>query len=569
MMQEGLEKFDIGIYVEERIEYIHSRISLRSLVNHIETGNKLSAEFELHANSSFGRILNMRVKLLTAKIEKRLSLIYGNNFEHANRQRRAIEFVGNLISKLFGNPGPEDWKQNTRNILAMKAAIEKQLANSLILHDDIDQSKHAISVLNENLKRISRGVISNSNRLSNVDNALTELETYLELESLFGSINDIIESLEDIRNDAKTGRCNEKGLDPSFLIGHLRKIESNKAGIAPIFASWEWQKYYSYELCTLALNNDEVWITMRIPIINTAEQLIRMIPLSNQHWINDKAYMLGMELTLFKYRRYEAYMVVTNSNLETCSKLGTSRVCNLRKSKFREANPFTVPIDLNHGRILLLSNVSESTIKAKNICEGVTQTMTMDCNSLLKLPSNCVILTKTLEISKLASVTNFNESLVLGRAENIAIHKLKITRNYKPVVLDNVILNHDNSLAFESNNNDTLRQLKTVKPSHYATTETWIIASSSSFSALVISCTLLFIIISCNKKCQQRSIQNNPVVVVVDDKVNLKGKKHKCNGHIDELEEESFIDGPKEEIESADTRKNEKQSEPRKPPFHK
>jgi len=38
--------------------------------------------------------------------------------------------------------------------------------------------------------------------------------------SLFESIMNIIESLEDIRNDAKTGRCNEKGLDPNFLVNH-------------------------------------------------------------------------------------------------------------------------------------------------------------------------------------------------------------------------------------------------------------------------------------------------------------------------------------------------------------
>jgi len=568
MMQEGLEKFDIGIYVEERVEYIHSRISLKSVLSSIEIGNKLSVEFESRANSSFGRILSVRVKGLTAKIEKKLSLIYGN--DRVDRHKRAIEFVGNLISKLFGNPGPEDWKQNTRNILAMKMAIEKQLANSMLLHEDIDQSKHAIGILNENLKQVSRGVINNSNRLANVDNALTELETYLELESLFESISDIIETLEDIRNDAKTGRCNEKGLNPSFLIEHLRKIESNKAGIAPIFASWEWQKYYSFELCTIALNGGEVWITMRIPIINNAEQLIRTIPNSHQHWINEKANMLGIDLTLFKFKHFDAYMVVTKSNLETCSKLGTSRVCNIRKTKFREANPYTVPIDLNHGRLVLLSNISESRINAKNICGGFTKTVLMDSNSVIRLPDNCVILAKTLEISKAASITFYNETLSVGKVENMEFHKIVLPKNIAMNELKEIVLNLNSSQTFDKNNNVTLENLRSVRTNPYASTETWIIASSSSISVLVISVTLINIVIYCNKKCcQQNSNHSNPVVVVVDDKKRDKGRKQLSNEQLDESETEVVIDDPNADLDVSESRKKQKCAESRKPPFHK
>jgi len=42
MREEGLEKHDISIYVEEKIEYVHSRIALAPLVNGIERAKKLS-----------------------------------------------------------------------------------------------------------------------------------------------------------------------------------------------------------------------------------------------------------------------------------------------------------------------------------------------------------------------------------------------------------------------------------------------------------------------------------------------------------------------------------------------
>jgi hypothetical protein len=43
----------------------------------------------------------------------------------------------------------------------MKAAIEKQMANTIILHNDIDQNRHAINEQNLILKHIAKEVINN------------------------------------------------------------------------------------------------------------------------------------------------------------------------------------------------------------------------------------------------------------------------------------------------------------------------------------------------------------------------------------------------------------------------
>jgi len=324
MRHEGLEKFDISVFVEEKVEYIHSRIALKPLIGSIEFSNKISNEFGSKINTTLGKILNAKIKGFSTKIDTKIASMYQRssyerNSNHVKRDKRAIEFVGNLMSTLFGTVGPEQWKKNTRNVLAMKEAIERKLANSLILHNDIDQNRHAINLQNEYLKHVSREVINNRNRLEIVNNALTELETYLEIESMLQSILDILESLEDVKRDALTGRCNEKGFDPEFLIEHLRRIESNKAGMAPVFASWEWQKYYSNEMCTIAVHNEELWTTMRIPIINLSEQLVRAIPTSQQIWINKKTNELGIETVLFQYKKQDMFMLMTRSNLEKCT----------------------------------------------------------------------------------------------------------------------------------------------------------------------------------------------------------------------------------------------------------
>ena len=519
MRQEGLEKFDISIFAEERVEYIHSRITLKPLINSIEYGRRMSVEFSVRANSSFGRILSSRIVKLVEKVEKRILSMYGRKLTRRERRKRALEIVGNLISKLFGNPGPEDWKQNTRNIVAMKEAIERQMANSVILHHDIDQNRHAINAQNENLKHVSREVINNKNRLTNVDNALSELESYLELESMYESIEDILESLEDIRRDAKMGRCNEKGLDPDFLIEHLRQIESNKAGIAPIFASWEWQKYYSNEMCTIAVHDDEIWITMRIPIINLAEQLVRAIPLSNQRWLKTKTSDLGIETELFKLKQLDTYTLVTKVNLETCSKLGTSRVCNIRKTKFRESNPYIAPLDIGHGRIVLVTNVTEIDFEAKSVCERETESVQLNSHSVIRIPEKCTIVSKSFEISKAVTNSDLTERLNIGTVDKIKVHRMAVTKDSETKTMQiGSWGNLTDSREFELNNNATIDKLKSIKNITPGNSESILIASSSSLASLLVGLILVLIILRCSRRCgSKREKMNGQVVVVVDE----------------------------------------------------
>ncbi len=522
MRQEGLEKFDISVFVEEKVEYIHSRVTLKPLTSSIEFGDKLSREFANKVNTTLGRILDFRVKGLNHKVMMKLADMYEKSTNHVKREKRAIEFIGNLMSTLFGTIGPDQWKQNNRNILAMKEAIERQMANSLILHNDIDQNRHAINVQNEYLKHVSREVINNRNRLDIVDNALTELETYLEIESMYQSILDILESLEDVKRDALTGRCNEKGLDPEFLIDHLRRIESNKAGTAPVFASWEWQKYYSNEMCTLAIHNDELWSTMRIPIINLSEQLVRAIPTSNQRWITSKANEYGIETVLFHYKKLDMYMIMSRNNLEKCSKMNSVSICNVRKSKFKESNPFVVPLDINHGRILLLSNQSKLEMDVKSLCRNKVENVKIETLSVLQIPDQCAIVSRTYEISRSIQSTGIEHETPIEAVDRIIIHS--IGKSDREVNLHELNLKIKPLSTIFANNNATSKLLESVQVDTFSKTETVLIASSGSLTVLVVSILTFILALYLAKKCRKNksNSKSEPVVVVVDNAVEKK-----------------------------------------------
>jgi len=332
---------------------------------------------------------------------------------------------------------------------------------------------------------------------------------------MYNSIIEIVDALEDIKRDAKTGRCNEKGLSSKFLIDHLREIESNNDGIAPIFASWEWQKYYFYEMCSIAINEDELWITIRLPIVVLSEELIRTVPLSNQRWIKHSFNEIGYDTTLFKYKQTDTYMLITNSNLGLCSKLGSARVCNVRRTRFRENTQYIVPLDIDHDRVLIITNSIKTNTSAQTLCSdnwSSAQQVTIEGHTVVKIPESCSLVSKSFEISKKLRHDNIAINSVVGQVMNVEMRLLKETELKKPNLRDFTTL-PPLSDAVERNNNLTKEKLNEIefKPwSH----ERIILASSSSITLVLLVITVVILILYCAKKCRNNSVEKQGDIVL-------------------------------------------------------
>jgi len=461
--QEGIEKLDIGVMLEERVEFIHSKIALRPMLNSIHNFDKLNMEFGVKINTSFGKLLHRKTSKMSHTIRDKTNLLSGHRVERLSRKKRSIEFIGNLISKAFGNPGPEDWRKNNANILAMKAAISRQKDNSILLHEDIDSNKHMIEKHNDILKQVSLELYRSENRLDQTSTEMNELEVYLELELMYESITAILDSLHEIKLDSKSNRCNQKGLNQDFLMDRLRSIESNKLGYAPVFASWEWENYFRYEMCSVAINYDELWITLRIPVVKPMEKLIRTIPHSSLVWIRKNLDDFGIDSSIYKDKNHEIYHVMTQSNYETCSVLGTTRVCNVRKIKFRESANCVVPVELGFGRILMISNSTLNlTFSAYSSCNEMNDEITFSKLSVLKVPNSCSIKSKNFEIDIKFENSFISNEIRLAKIDNVE-SKMIVNRISDSRQIEIQTISNASSLAnIEYNNNLTQRELDKV-----------------------------------------------------------------------------------------------------------
>jgi len=504
--REGIDKFDVSIVIEERVDFLHTRVTLRPLILGLLNFDRLVREIEKKEKTELGNVLFTKIEHMHNRLSKKAESFIDPEHK-TNRNKRSIEFIGNLISKAFGNPGPEDWRKNNANILAMKTAIARQRDNSILLHHNIDSNLHYIEKHNEILKKIAADLQSDENKIENTEKSMITLMNYFKIETLYDAINEILETLIDIRRDGKIGRCNIRGFSKDFLIANLRKIESNKSGVLPVFASWEWENYYKFEMCTTALNRDELWTTMRIPITKPAEKMARVIPNPSFIWIQHEMANLGIEISIFKEINHEIFSVLTRSNYELCSKLGTTMICNIRKTKFRESKNFVVPIGISDNRIILISNVTDDNqVKIDLECKNTKQIVMASKLSFMKIPSDCEIRTKYFDISTKQKSLIANDDNVIESIRNFEYRSLANFSSSKVAwVVENMTRFADKD-EFEKNNNLTTKALNQITINHEGIYDDIRTLKVSGISVTVIIgiTVLLALLIVLKKRCRSR-----------------------------------------------------------------
>jgi len=166
--REGIDKFDVSIVIEERVDFLHTRVTLRPLILGLLNFDRLVREIEKKEKTELGNVLFTKIEHMHNRLSKKAESFIDPEHK-TNRNKRSIEFIGNLISKAFGNPGPEDWRKNNANILAMKTAIARQRDNSILLHHNIDSNLHYIEKHNEILKKIAADLQSDENKIENTE----------------------------------------------------------------------------------------------------------------------------------------------------------------------------------------------------------------------------------------------------------------------------------------------------------------------------------------------------------------------------------------------------------------
>jgi hypothetical protein len=175
------------IYIEWRTDFLHTKISLKQTVVGLMKLDDWITSFHDNRKSNLDSTLANSLRKRYNNMVVKLESIVGGKGE---REKRSLEFIGNLWSDLFGNPVPEDWKQNNTNILALRQAIELEGKDSNVVHKHIDKNEHDIERLNLELIKLASEYGDEKNKLGS---QLAMMENYFQLNDACNTLDKLLD----------------------------------------------------------------------------------------------------------------------------------------------------------------------------------------------------------------------------------------------------------------------------------------------------------------------------------------------------------------------------------------
>jgi len=499
MKLEGHYDHDIDIYIERRINFLHSRIDLRPTQDGLLLLEKCTLRLEQGSTTPLSRVLSSHVSKRLDRLANKLARVTGHE---PSRQKRSIEFIGNLWSDLFGNPGPNDWKQINSNVLALKSAIQKLDENTGIDHKDIDSNRHAIEKQSSEIREIISVVNKNRAELTKADEDLTFMKNFFEIMTLTEAVESQIDYLIEVKIDSMKGFCNDRALNKNFLVDNLLTLEANKMGLGPVFGSWEWREYYRNRMCTIALNGNDLWVTLRIPQVKKAEKLVRVIPLPNINEVIRKIVNYGIVVTIFKEKDNEKYLAITQTSLDLCNVLGNTRTCGVRDSRFVANTDIVMPVEFALNRFLIVGS-EPKVVKVMSKCpSGITE-HSIAVDSVWLAPNNCSFSSPFLSIDVREADVEITKEIGIVHFDKFEVSLVKGNDLNKPLIVKEA-LNNTVSKVFETNRLDIKNKLDQVHTNHtnflsQYSFEKWILISLLAVVSLLVA---LFKSYFAIKKCK-------------------------------------------------------------------
>jgi len=268
----------------------------------------------------------------------------------------------------------------------------------------------------------------------------------------------------------------------------LHYIEANKLGLSPVFGSWEWREYYKNKMCTVALENSNLWITIRIPQVKKAERLVRAIPSPVINEVIAKINGYGLVASLFKEKNYEKYHVMTQSSLELCNILGNTRTCGVREAKFTPSSDVIIPIEFALNRFLIVGSKPVA-VKVMSKCPSGIEEYTIAVDSVWLVPNNCSYSSAYLSIETREADVEITKQIGIVHFEKFEVSPVT-SRHLNSSILVEEVLNSSSSKTFERNRNEIKTSLDSIRMDHtdFLSTyslEKWILISSLLF---IMSC---------------------------------------------------------------------------------
>jgi hypothetical protein len=408
------------IYFENGHFLLHNAINLTTIWEEIKAGEDMAKTLEKHKLGNLEtqkNALAARIRADAAANKQAFDALLEDTSPNI-RNNRAIEFLGDIIHAIAGNPTAAQWRDNVKIVAGLSAAINGQQSISKTMIKSINKNSDSILDLDRADIKLANTLDSIKLRINLENNTLWN---FISITSFAEAavqnqrrVANKINAVHIILLEGKHGLLSQLMVPKTQLRREIAEIASNvqKKGLFPLYTGSDSVFYYTLSATTTFIHNNAVHSVLAIPLINYDRRWISF-RLDLEH------FQLNTELTpsvilVDHLARFVTF--ISKKNEQLCKKANQGYVCPGRPVDILDKMPLCVQtqscnvqiipstffIEADNSRYFFSSNKN---LSVHITCEvGMSKKINLGFQGQVVVPPNCIL---TGEFLKLQALDDF------------------------------------------------------------------------------------------------------------------------------------------------------------------
>ena len=387
------------------------------------------------------------IKQLLRNQQVRLDRLFNEHELSIDRERRALEFLGSVLSSITGVPSARDHRKMAEqlNVLRDQGTAFSSIAKDLTVQnqgmiDTLHFHEARFTEIESQTIRLTQEMASNTDGIKKNSVVISTITKAFTIERAIGQA---ITNTETILHEGERGYLSRHAIDIATLDTLVDKIYLRRKLSTPIYSGSDCDQYFNQELAHSWVNPKEMRVNtiLQIPIA-PLHSSYKVILLQAHNILQDDLNIALIEVNTNKFR------YLSQSDFAACTTLREKLICQKREIRIQpsigciitqnncETWADSVIHDITNTKILISL---PRPMKAKLDCEGeVIKEIDIEMTCIITLNTHCKLHNSAFSINSLSFRQMHLADIKVGteltfdiRMESAVLrrgHKLQVTK---------------------------------------------------------------------------------------------------------------------------------------------
>ena len=438
-VEKVLDKMGLIEFESDLLQKKDSHVSLAWEIYKNSAISKLKAKL-FHVTQILNNIINTTADVTNGSEKDKEIDMSDSNEIRPKLVKRSIEFLGNLISYVTGVPGPKEWRLNQANIGHLKKALLLVNRKERIQEQRITNVDHRLSTVSTKVESLLQTMSITLSEMSTIEHDFKATLIFGTLENgvmqLLEEMQYLVSGIDNILFKGHFQLASSYGIDKEFLRKAIIDIQSKHKTLVPIFSTNEIEKYYETPLTTVTLHGEEIWSTIKIPMVNYNDRFEKIVETGKLHDNFTELESLGVKSVEWFADKQDRNIFVSKSKIAHCIQYRSTAICEGRKAVIRSRFVDTGNVIDNFWgeteNTGFFAFLNKDNVTTQIDCAGDKHTLVLGTRGILYLHDTCTLKSENVRINRV----NYYEGMRVRKIEHFHLRDLS-NIEIKSILTDN------------------------------------------------------------------------------------------------------------------------------------